>query len=102
MRRQTARRSSLPAHYSTGALEPKLAEVRAILERRKWTFRNRERMNILLELVRLRLNRCDDPRRWSQLIRAHIDKHGHPTRTRRLADPIRVDTAGDRVYSLRG
>ncbi len=104
MRNQTARRASLPAHYSTGALEPKLHDVRDVLERRKWTFRNRARLNLLLELVRLRLNRHDDPTGWATLIRAHIDAHGgqsaHP---RRMSDPVTIDPAtGDRIYTLRG
>src|SRR5665811_1631107 len=100
MRIQTARRESLPEHYSNGALEPKLRDVRSMLERRKWAFRNRARLNLLLELVRLRLNRHDDRARWATLIRAHIDEHGgqsaHP---RRMADPVTLDPAtGERVY----
>ena len=81
---QTKRRAELPAHYSTGALEPKPQDVRAMLERRKWTFRNRDRMNLLLELVRLRLNRHDDPIKWAALIRAHIRPHRSERRPIRL------------------
>ena len=44
---QTARRASMPPHYSTGALDPHIAAVRQQLERRRWTFRNLPRMNAL-------------------------------------------------------
>lgn len=103
MAAQTKRRSSLPAHYATGVIEPKLDDVREMLERRRWTFRNRRRMNTLLELVRLRLNRTADVAVWASLIRADLEANGgrrsHP---RRMADPVVYDSAGDRVYSLRG
>ena len=103
MKAQTARRASLPAHYATGAIEPKLATVRQMLERRRWTFRNRRRMNILLELVRQRLNRTDDVTRWATLIRADLETHGgKPSNPRRVADPVTYDSSGERVYSLRG
>jgi hypothetical protein len=57
MRAQTQRRSSIPAHYANGAVEAPLEEVKRILGRRSWTFRNAKRMNLLLELVRVRYNR---------------------------------------------
>lgn len=103
MKTQTGRRASLPAHYATGAIEPKLATVRQMLERRRWTFRNRRRMNTLLELVRQRLNRTDDVARWASLIRADLEAGGgKPSHPRRRADPVTFDAAGERVYSLRG
>lgn len=103
MRVQTARRASLPAHYSTGALEPRIELVRRVLESRAWTFRNRERLNLLLQLVRLHVNGHDDTTRWTALIRAHLDANaGTATHSRRLADPVTYDVNGDRVHSLRG
>jgi hypothetical protein len=103
MNTQTARRASLPPHYATGAIEPKLATVRQMLERRRWTFRNRRRMNTLLELVRQRINRTDEVTRWAGLIRADLEAGGgRPSNPRRMADPVTHDSAGDRVYSLRG
>ena len=103
MKTQTGRRASLPPHYATGAIEPKLASVRQMLERRRWTFRNRRRMNTLLELVRQRLNRTDDVTRWAGLIRADIEADGgKPSHPRRMSDPVAYDPAGDRIYSLRG
>lgn len=62
---QTDRRASTPAHYSTGTLDPQIALVRQLLERRRWTFRNLARMNVLLGLVRLRINRMDITERWA-------------------------------------
>jgi len=57
LRAQTRRRASIPAHYANGAIEAPLEEVRRILSSRRWTFRNAERMHVLLELVRVRYNR---------------------------------------------
>lgn len=103
MRMQTARRASLPAHYSTGALEPRIEQVRRILESRAWTFRNRERLNLLLQLVRLHLNGHDDTTRWTSQIRVHLEANGGAASScRRIADPVTYDVNGDRVYSLRG
>ena len=56
-------------------------------------------MNLLLELVRLRLNRHDDVGRWTVLIRAHLTEAGRQSQRRRhLADPVTVDpSTGERV-----
>jgi hypothetical protein len=56
MRAHTRRRASVPAHYANGAVEAPLEEVKRIVGRRSWTFRNGERLNLLLELVRVRYN----------------------------------------------
>lgn len=69
---QTAWRKTIPAHYSTGALDPKSAEVRQMLERRRWTFRNLTRMSHLLELIRLHLERQDSPTDWAKGIREEL------------------------------
>jgi hypothetical protein len=68
MGEQTPRRASMPPHYSTGALDPHLAAVRQQLERRRWTFRNLPRMNALLGLVRLHINRRDVVANWTELL----------------------------------
>lgn len=96
---QTARRGSLPAHYDCVALEAPLADVRLLLEKRKTVFRNRVRMNLLLGLLRLRINRHADPVQWAKLIRQHIAEHGGQSGwDRRLADPSHVDrVTGERV-----
>ena len=99
---QTKRRASIPAHYSTGALDRAIAQLRKATQSRAWTFRNRERMNLLLGLMRLRVTRQDSPDAWAELIRQHLEaRGGQPARPRRLADPITYNLAGERVYSLR-
>jgi hypothetical protein len=116
MSAQTLWRADVPAHYSTGALDPKLADIRQHLERRRWTFRNLTRMNQLLALMRLHVNRRDNPADWALLIRAAIEKlpRLEPVRddgtvdyrrartwTPKLADPVTELADGSRVYTLR-
>jgi hypothetical protein len=99
---QVARRASIPAHYSTGALDRVIDVIRQSTERRKWTFRNRERMNQMLDLVRLRINRRDNAEAWGELIRQElVASGGRPKKVRQLADPVSYNLAGERVYSLR-
>lgn len=73
---QTKRRAKLPDHHSTGALDEVLAKVREFMEPRAFCYRNAERTNRMLELVRLRLNRADDPLAYAAAIRAHLDANG--------------------------
>lgn len=61
VRQQAKRRRFLPDHHSTGALDEVLAKVREFMAPRAFCYRNAERTNRMLELVRLRLNRADDP-----------------------------------------
>ena len=114
---QTAWRKTIPAHYSTGALDPKITEVRQMLERRRWTFRNLTRMNHLLELIRLHLNRQDSPADWARVIKSELETvagmgrgEGAATldfrRSRapvlpRLSDPVAKTADGSRIYTLR-
>ncbi len=52
---------------------------------------------------RRRVNRTDDVARWAGLIRTDLEANGgKPSHPRRVADPVTYDTAGDRVYLLRG
>jgi len=75
----TARRSSLPAHDATGAIEPKLA------------------------VVRRRLNRTDDVTRWASLIRADLEAGGgKPSHPRRMAVLVAYDTPGEKGVLLAG
>ena len=69
---QAARRASLPPVYANGAVEAPIKRVRQVLERRRWTFRNRERMNLLLELVRLAVLRADNASIYVADIRTHM------------------------------
>lgn len=72
---QVAARSVLPGHHSTGAIEQILQDVREFMEPRSFCYRNAERTNLMLELVRLSKNRNDDPVRYAAAIRAHLDQH---------------------------
>lgn len=112
MTEQTARRASMPPHFSTGALDPQIATVRQQLERRRWTFRNLPRMNALLGLVRLRINRRDVTAEWAKLIARAItaeqqlwaataeDRRKRPRASLLNEAPV-VLLDGSRTYSLR-
>lgn len=92
---QAKRRSTLPQHHSTGAIEPVIGEVREFMAPRAYCYRNAERTNLMLELVRLRLNRLDDPDRYAQAIREHLDANDGQLPTQgQIRDPRGV-------YSLR-
>ena len=73
---QVAQRAALPQRHSTGALDEVLAKVREFMEPRAFCYRNAERTNRMLELVRLRLNRADDPTAYAASIRGHLDANG--------------------------
>jgi hypothetical protein len=59
--------------------EAAIREVRDVLERRAFCFRNAERTNRLLELVRLRLNKVDDAGHYAAKIRQYLDAGGRLT-----------------------
>jgi hypothetical protein len=61
-----------PWPSSTGHLEQKAAQMRAMPVNRKAMFRNRDRTTLLLTLIALHLNRADDVRGYTRLIRAHL------------------------------
>jgi hypothetical protein len=46
------------------------------MEPRAFCYRNAERTNRMLELVRLRLNRADDPVAYAAAIRGYLDTNG--------------------------
>lgn len=104
---QTERRASLPPHYANGAIEEPLSRIRAAIDHRKFSLRNRARMNLLLELMRLSANRQDNWRVYAEDIRDWLAS-ADPTRKRAyrgLYDPWGVSTASNprtRVYSLWG
>lgn len=74
--RQVRRRPYIPAHYSIGALEASIQQVREFMEPRAFCYRNATRTNRMLELVRLRINRVDDPLGYARSIRQHLDDTG--------------------------
>ena len=73
---QVRRRASLPQHHTTGAIDPDLSRIRDFMDPRAFCYRNAERTTRMLDLVRLRLNRCDDPRIHARAFRAHLDAIG--------------------------
>lgn len=73
---QARRRKSLPDHHSTGALDAALQRVRDIVKPRAFCYRNAERTNRMLELVRLRLNLADNAEHYARSIRQHLDAGG--------------------------
>ena len=62
--------------YSTGGVETPLNAVKDELARRSWTFRNLDRMNLLLGLLQLRLTRADNPNDWVQTLTATLEASG--------------------------
>ena len=76
IRRQPARRSSIPSVYANETLENKLNRVRAIIEGRASSYRPRARLNLLQELIRLSLLRADNASNYATAIRTHLVKHG--------------------------
>jgi len=73
---QVAVRDLLPEHHSTAALDAHLGTVRDFLDSRSFVLRNARRTTTLLGLVRLHLNGMDNARRYSELLRAHLDSRG--------------------------
>jgi len=79
MRVQTRRRSSMPAHYANGAVEAPIKEVKRVLASRSWTFRNAQRMNALLELVRVRYNGTASEAQFATTLRTTLSSGVRPT-----------------------
>src|SRR5665647_1481160 len=73
---QVAVRHLLPDHHSAAALDAHLGTVRDFLDSRSFVLRNARRTTTMLGLVRLHLNGVDNTRRYSELLRAHLDARG--------------------------
>ncbi len=73
---QTSVRHQLPEHYTTAGAEAAAADLRAMLEQRSFSLRNRDRTNRLLALVRLHLTGRDDPSRYHRILRAAAEDAG--------------------------
>ncbi|WP_449372817.1 hypothetical protein [Arthrobacter psychrolactophilus] len=101
IRRQTERRATIPPVYANGALENSLNRVRTIIGDRAFSFRNRARLNLLLELVRLGLLRADNASDYATSIRAHLIAHqGHPKRSYRDIYDHQSNEEGTNINSL--
>ena len=79
MRTQTKRRASIPPHYANGAVEAPLEEVKRIVGQRRWTFRNADRLNLLLELARIRYNRDATEDDFAAELRAQLAGGNRPS-----------------------
>ncbi len=104
LRTQLVRRATHPAgvpgRWANGAIEDPIRITRKIIGNRAWTLRNRTRLNLLLDLVRLRINKLDPQAAYGTAIRKHLDATGgRPVHTAAIAD--QDDAHGLRVHSLR-
>lgn len=100
LRGQTQGRSRIPPVYSNGAVEQSLRELKAIIQPRRFAFRNRARMNTLLTLMRQAMLRVDNVADYSADIRAYLEAHnGHPQRTYRDVYDTRVSEGGDVLFN---
>lgn len=95
IRRQTGRREAIAPIYTNGALESVFVRVNRCIGDRALSFRNRARLNLLLELFRLRELRADNAGEYATAILAHLQTHqGHPQRTYRDICDRRVTPGG--------
>jgi len=78
---------TLPKHYSNGAAEKVLNAIKGTIARRAFCYRNAERTNLLLELVRLAQNRTDDLELYAADIRRHLSESGPPNHQLQIRDP---------------
>lgn len=92
MRGQTQGRSRIPPVYSNGAVEQPLLSLRQSLQPRAFAFRNRARLNQLLNLMRLANLRVDNVADYGTDIRAYLDDH--PQRTYREIYDAQEDESG--------
>jgi len=72
---QLGTRSSL-APNSIGAVEARLRQVERAFHGRSQSFRNRPRLNLLLDLMTLHQNGDADPRRWADRLRERLHYRG--------------------------
>jgi hypothetical protein len=90
--KQLNRRSEIRV-YANGAIEAPIQVIRENIERRAWCFRNRVRMDFLLEMMRLHLNQMASVESYTLAIREHlIATNGLPGGTRKQWDPKGVSS----------
>lgn len=85
--------------YSTGGVEPVLDVVKEELRTRSWTFRNVVRMNLLLGLLQLRINRVDNAYDWTRILTDAL--YGNAGKSSSSYNRDGTDLLGNRVHSLR-
>jgi hypothetical protein len=84
---QVTQRDKLPPHHASSAVDAALRRTREFMEPRAFCYRNAERTNRMLELVRLRINRADDADAYAATIRAYLDAGGRLTAQGTIRDP---------------
>ncbi|MBB2994287.1 hypothetical protein [Paeniglutamicibacter cryotolerans] len=95
IRRQAGRREAIAPIYTNGALESVFVRVKKCIGDRALSLRNRARLNLLLELMRLRELRADNAGDYAMAIRAHLlANQGHPQRRYRDICDRRVTPDG--------
>ena len=100
LRVQTFTRKNIPPVYSNSAVEQPLRDFRSALESRVYSFRNRARLNNLLELMRLPYQKVDRVAGYSTDIRRYLEAHnGRPKRTYREAYDPQFDGAGTQQFN---
>lgn len=84
---QLKRRSEVKV-FSNGAIEAPIRVIRENIERRAWCFRNRARMDLLLEMMWLHLNQNASAETYAKAVREHlIATNGVPVESRKQWDP---------------
>jgi hypothetical protein len=83
---QAAKRHEISV-FANGAIEAPIRTIRQNIEKRAWCFRNRARMDLLLEMMRLRLNKVDSVEGYARLIRTDVAGGGVAQGSRRQWDP---------------
>jgi hypothetical protein len=80
--RRATQPAGVPGHWANGAIEDPIRIAREVIGDRAWTLRNRTRLNLLLDLVRLRINKLDSQAAYATAIRKHLDATGGARFTR--------------------
>lgn len=100
LRVQTHSRENIPPVYSNSAVEQPLRDFRSALESRVYSFRNRGRLNNLLELMRLAHQKVDRVSGYSTDIRTYLEaQNGRPKRAYREAYDPQFDDAGTQQFN---
>lgn len=94
-------RSRIPPVYSNSRVEQVLREFKADLRPRSFAFRNRERLNHLLTLMRLATLRADNPADYATDIRKYLEAAGgHSQRTYRQTYDPRTEEQYSSLWAL--
>ena len=84
---QVIHRDALPPHHASSAVDAALRRIREFMEPRAFCYRNAERTNRMLELVRLCINRADDADAYAAAVRDYLDAGGPLSAQGTIRDP---------------